>query len=172
MINKPLLIAASLMLAAPVAVIAGPAAGDRTFSISGTGSSDEEFDGNSFGVTGEIGYFTTENLQYGIRQSINGVAGDEVSDEWSGATRLFADYHFGCCAARPYLGVNLGGIYGESVSNTGAAGVEAGVKWYVLDKTYINLGAEYQFLFQDADDIDTAYDDGAFFYQLGVGFNF
>ena len=170
--RKPILFAAALLVAAPLAALAGPEAGDKTFTISGTGSSDENFDGNSFGVTGELGYFGTDALQYGIRQSVSGVAGDKVSDAWSGATRLFADYHFGCCAARPYVGVNVGGIYGESVEDTGTAGVELGVKWYVLDKTYINAGAEYAFLFSGSDDIDNNYDDGAFFYTLGVGFNF
>jgi hypothetical protein len=38
--------------------------------------------------------------------------------------------------------VNLGGIYGNGVSETGAAGVEGGLKWYVLQKTFINFGVE------------------------------
>jgi len=69
------------------------------------------------------------------------------------------------------LGVNLGGIYGESVSNTGTAGVEAGLKLYVLQKTYINFGVEYSFLFEDENDINNSYDDGIYLYNIGVGFN-
>tara|TARA_R110002110_G_scaffold413729_1_gene641612 strand:+ start:103012 stop:103530 length:519 start_codon:yes stop_codon:yes gene_type:complete len=162
----------SLLLSVPLAASAGPVAGDRSFTLSGTGSSDKNFDGNSFGVSGEFGYYATDHLMYGVRQSVNGSAGDEIEDSWNGSTRVFADYHFGDGDFRPYVGANVGGLYGENVKNTGTAGVEAGVKYYVLDKTFINFGAEYAFLFNDGDDIDNSYDDGAFFYNIGVGYNF
>ncbi|MCB1844697.1 MAG: outer membrane beta-barrel protein [Halioglobus sp.] len=165
-------IAASLLLAAPLVADAAPEAGDGSVSIFGTGASDKNFDGNNFGVAGEIGYYGSDQLLYGIRQSVSGSAGDDVSDAWNGATRLFADYHFGSGPALPYVGANIGAIYGDGVKNTGSAGLEAGVKYYVLDKTFINFGVEYAFLFDDGDDIDNSFDDGAFFYNLGVGFNF
>ena len=113
-----------------------------------------------------------EELMWGVRQSINGTAGEDVRDAWNGSTRLFADYHFGTSDVRPYIGANIGGIYGKSVKETGTAGIDLGLKYYVKEKTFISLGAEYQFLFEDGDDIDNSYDDGAFFYTLGVGFNF
>jgi hypothetical protein len=43
---------------------------------------------------------------------------------------------------------------------------------HVKDKTFIELQVEYQFLFDDADQIDDRFDDGAFFYTLGIGYNF
>lgn len=162
----------SLLATAPLVAVAAPQSGDRSFTISGTGASDNEFDGNSFGVSLELGQYANEQTLYGVRQSINGVAGDEVSDAWNGATRLFVDYHFGQNDFRPYVGANLGGIYGESVKETGTAGLETGFRYFLKDKTFIGFGAEYQFLFDDGDDIDNQYDDGAFFYTLGVGFNF
>ncbi len=165
-------IAISAMLLAPMAAIAGPEAGDGSFTLSGTGASDENFDANAFGVSAEIGKYFNDHLLWGIRQSVNGLAGDDVSDAWNGSTRFFADYHFGSGDVRPYLGANIGGIYGQRVKDTGTAGFDFGLKYWVKEETFIALGGEYQFLFEDGDDIDNAYDDGAFFYTLGVGFNF
>ncbi|MCB0059960.1 MAG: outer membrane beta-barrel protein [Halioglobus sp.] len=170
--KKTLILAVSILTAGPIAALAGPASGDKSVTLSGTGSSDKNFDGNTFGVSGEFGYYGSEQLLYGIRQSVAGSVGDEVKDTWNGATRLFADYHFGTGAARPYVGANIGALYGQSVKDTGTAGLEVGLKYYVLDKTFINFGVEYAFLFDDGDDIDNSFDDGAFFYNLGVGFNF
>jgi len=36
----------------------------------------------------------------------------------------------------------------------------------------VALQVEYDLLFNDTTDIDNRFDDGAFFYTLGVGFNF
>lgn len=159
-------------LVAASQVYAGPEAGDRSFILSGNGTSDDSFDNNSFGVSGSMGWFTSDNLELGIRQSINGALIDDGDDNWAGSTRGFADYHFGNGTVVPFVGANIGGIYGENVSDTGTAGLEAGMKFYVKEKTFISLMGEYQFLFEDADDIDSQFDDGAFFYNLGVGFNF
>lgn len=167
-----LAIAVSALLLSPLAAVAGPEAGDRSFTLSGTGASDKNFDGNAFGVSAEIGQYHNEQLLWGVRQSINGSAGEDVRDAWNGSTRVFADYHFGTGDVRPYLGANIGGIYGKSVKETGTAGIDFGLKYFVKEKTFIALGAEYQFLFEDGDDIDNTYDDGAFLYTLGVGFNF
>ncbi|GAB5453245.1 MAG: hypothetical protein Hals2KO_35730 [Halioglobus sp.] len=160
------------LLTASMTAVAAPEAGDRSFSISGTGASDKNFDGNSFGVSFDVGKYATEHLLWGVRQSINGVAGEEVNDAWNGSTRLFADYHFGDSDFRPYVGANLGGLYGESTNETFTAGLETGFRYYVKDKTFIGFGAEYQFLFDEGDEIDSSFNDGAFFYTLGVGFNF
>jgi hypothetical protein len=153
-------------------VWAAQAAGDKSFTLSGTGASDKDFNTNTFGTTGELGLFLTDHFQFGIRQSINVLALDNEDDHWSGATRGFADYNFGQGAVVPYLGVNAGGIYGEDVHDTGAAGLEGGLKFYVKDKTYIAFQVEYDFLFDSANDVDNQFDDGAYFYQLGIGFNF
>ena len=170
--NKFSACAASLLLIAPLAATAGPNSGDRSVILSGTGSSDKNFNGNTFGVAGEFGYYGTEQMLYGLRQSVTGSAGDDVDDSWNGSTRLFLDYHFGSGAARPFIGANVGGLYGDNVNNTGTIGVETGLKYYVLDTTFINFGVEYAYLFDDSDDIDNSFNDGAFFYNLGVGFNF
>lgn len=170
--KKNLVLAVSALLLFPLTALAAPEAGDSSFTLSGTGASDKNFDGNAFGVAAEIGQYYNEHLLWGVRQSVNGTAGEEVRDAWNGSTRLFADYHFGTGNFRPYVGANIGGIYGKSVKETGSAGLDLGFKYFVKEKTFISVGTEYQFLFDSGDDIDNTYDDGAFFYTLGVGFNF
>lgn len=171
MINKALKIGAlSLFVAMPA--VAGPEAGDRTFTISGSGASDKNFDGNTFGINGAIGMFATDNLEWGLRQTVNASLIDDGEDNWSGVTRVFADYHFGSGKFLPFVGANIGGIYGENIDETASAGLELGFKTYVLDKTYITLQAEYDFFFESTDEIDSNFDDGAIFYSVGIGYNF
>jgi hypothetical protein len=63
--NKTKYAALLLICALPVSVVAqqssgsnaGPSAGDREFSISGTGSSDKRFKSGTFGVTGDYGHW-------------------------------------------------------------------------------------------------------------------
>jgi hypothetical protein len=153
-------------------VWAAQEAGDRSFTISGTGASDKNFDNTTFGTTGQMGWFLSNELELGIRQSVNVLAIDNADDRWAGATRGFADYHFGQGSVVPFLGANIGGIYGEDVHDTGAAGLEGGLKFYVKDKTFIAFQVEYNWLFDNSNQIDNQFDDGAFFYALGVGFNF
>jgi hypothetical protein len=151
---------------------AAPEAGDNEVVLAGNGTSDQDFDTNAFGLSGHYGWYLSDSFELGIRQSLSGVSVDDGDDTWAGSTRVFADYHFGRGTVLPFVGANIGGIYGEGVNDTGAAGVEAGLKWFVKEETFIMFMAEYQFLFEDADDIDDTFDDGAFSYTVGVGFTF
>jgi hypothetical protein len=72
----------------------------------------------------------------------------------------------------PYLGANIGYLYGDSVEEQFIAGLEGGVKYFVNDTTFITGGVEYQFLFKDTDEVDDNYDDGRFVYIVGIGFKF
>ncbi|MDX1735641.1 MAG: hypothetical protein R3228_14805, partial [Halioglobus sp.] len=114
-------------------------------------------------------------LVYGARQSANftDVKGDNLSrDIWNGSTRGYVNYHFGENNARPFVGASLGAVYGDAVDDTGFAGLEFGLKYYVLAKTYILGRAEYQFFFDSGGSAEDNWDDGAFAYTIGVGFNF
>ena len=50
--------------------------------------------------------------------------------------------------------------------------VELGLKYYVLSKTYILARLDYQWFFEDSEDIDDTFDDGAWQNTVGIGFNF
>jgi hypothetical protein len=154
----------------------GPAPGDRELSISGTGSSDRSFNSGSFGVTADYGWYHRNDMVYGIRQSLNyaDVRGENLrNDFWNGSTRGYLNYQFLTDNTRPFVGGSLGFIYGDGVKNSSFAGLELGVKHYVLAKTYFLARAEYQFLFRSSSDATDAFrDDGVWAYTIGLGYNF
>jgi hypothetical protein len=153
----------------------GPAGGEREFSLSGTGSSDKDFDNSSFGISADLGWFTSDKSVWGVRQSINfaDIQGEDLSNDfWNGSTRGYYDYHFLDGNWRPFIGANLGFIYGDGVKDSGFAGPELGVKYYVLKNTFILARAEYQFFFTDSNSASDNWEDGAFAYVFGMGYNF
>ena len=164
-------IAASAQSAGP-----GPSDGDRELSISGTGSSDRSFNSGSFGVTGDLGWYFRSNMVAGVRQSVNyaSIEGESIQDDfWNGSTRGYYNYHFLTASTRPFIGGSLGGIYGDGVKNSAFAGLETGIKHYVLAQTYFLARVEYQFFFSRSSDASDAFrDDGAWAYTLGLGYNF
>lgn len=149
-----------------------PEAGDREVTINGSGTSSNDLDNNNLSVSGSLGKFITDSSEWGVRQLIGFTNSSNTDSRFSGATRLFYDWHYDADAWQPYVGASLGYIYGEDTHETFSAGPEAGVKYYVKDKTFVNVGLEYQFLFDDSSDIDNTYDDGAIFYNIGMGYNF
>jgi len=154
----------------------GPTEGEREFSVSGSGGSDRNFDSGSFGVTGDMGWFLRDQVVAGIRQSVfyASIEGANISDDfWNGSTRGYVNYQFLADRARPFLGASLGGVYGDGVKNSAFAGLETGLKYYVIPKTYVLARVEYQFLFSSTSDASDAFqDDGAWAYTLGLGYNF
>lgn len=168
------LLKTSLIVAAfvPSLALAQAVGGDKELSLSGTGSSDKDFDNTIFSLDVAFGHYLTDTAEIGVRQNVNvnDREGDDTS--FSGATRFFYDQHFGDGQMRPFVGVSLGGIYGEDVDDTFSGGPEVGLKYYVLEKTFVQGMVEYQFLFKSASDVDNRFDDGAFFYSVGMGYNF
>jgi hypothetical protein len=153
----------------------GPAGGEREFSLSGTGSSDKDFNNSSFGISADLGWFTSDKSVWGVRQSLNfaDIEGEDLSNDfWNGSTRGYYDYHFLDGNWRPFIGASLGVIYGDGVKDSGFAGPELGVKYYVLESTFILARAEYQFFFTDSGSASDNWNDGAFSYVFGMGYNF
>ncbi len=155
----------------------GPTAGEREFSISGTGSSDKNLDSGSFGFSADIGWYLQDYLILGARQSVNyaSIEGEGVKDDfWNGSTRGYVNYQFAPTERlRPFGGASLGVIYGDGVKDSGFAGLELGGKYYVREKTYLLARVEYQWFFSSSSDVNDAFtDDGAWVYTLGMGYNF
>lgn len=168
------LLKSSMLIAAlfPVAALAAPTAGDQEVTLSGAGSSDKEFDDTALSVQGSWGQYLDQSSLWGVRQTVNARDTEGESVQFDGSTRIFYDYHFGSGKARPFVGASIGGIYGEEVDETFMAGPEVGFKYWVLDQAFIQALVEYQFLFESASEADDRYDDGAFFYSVGLGYNF
>lgn len=160
----------ALTLAAAIpAAIAQPQTGDFEFTLGGGGSADNEFNSGGAGVNGSFGYFFTPNLEAAVRQTVNFVDAG-ASEEWSGSTKLAADWHFLLGKFVPFVGANFGLDYNEHDSAWGL-GPEVGVKYFVYEKTFIFAQGEYRWLFDDFGDVDNNADDGRFAFVVGVGFN-
>jgi hypothetical protein len=164
-----MLVLMSMVVAASPAMAAKE--GDFELTLGGSGSNDENFDGAVFNIEAGLGYFITQNLEAVLRQGVS-YADVPDSDNWNGSTRFSIDYNFDLGELTPYLGVNIGYLYGDTVKDQFIAGPEAGVKYFVNDTTFIVGGLEYQFLFEEAKDADDNFDDGRFVYILGIGFQY
>lgn len=169
-IFKASALAAAVIL--PFSALATPAPGESEITLSGGGGSDKDFDNNVVSFQASWGKYLSEQSLWGVRQTLNISDSEGESTNFDGSTRLFYDYHFGSGNTRPFIGVSIGGVYGENVDDTFMAGPEVGIKHWVHDKVFIVGLVEYHFLFDSANDIDSRYDDGAFFYTLGFGYNF
>jgi len=151
----------------------GPSEGSHEFTLSGTGTSDRGLDNGGFGVTGSYGWYLTRDLEIAVRQGLNWTAIDNRDDRFNGSTRGAIDYHFNVTDRfRPFVGASLGMIYGDGVKETGIIGPEVGMKYYLNSTTFVLAQMEYQYLFDDGDEIDNNFDNGAFAYTLGLGLNF
>ncbi len=168
------LLKTSLLIAAfaPSAVLAQAVGGDHEVTIGGAGQSDNDLESNDFALTGSYGKYINDMSQVGVRQTLNITDREGSSTDFDGSTVAFYDYHFGSNKLRPFVGVNLGYNYGDRTDETFSGGPEAGVKYYVLDKTFVQGMMQYQFLFDSSNDVEDNYDDGIIYYSVGMGFNF
>lgn len=170
MINRvALLVAAFAMLSASTLSFGNFKQGDWELTLGGSGSNDNDFDAGGGSVSGSLGYFLTDNFEIALRQTVSYAnTGDDSA--WNGSTRGAIDFHFDLGRWQPFIGVNIGYLYGDNTTDTWEAAPEGGVKYFVNDTTFIFAMAEYQFFFRDAGDADEAFDDGQFVYSLGLGF--
>lgn len=143
--------------------------GDKEMTLSGSGTSDNDFDNTTFSADLGLGYFFSENLEGVFRQNV-AVVDTPGGSDWNGSTRVGADFNFDLDKWRPYVGATIGYLYGDTVKESFIAGPEVGLKAFVNDTTFIIAGVGYDFVFEDADDADDAFDDGRFIYNLGIGF--
>jgi len=166
----------AMLLLAVTFATAGAARADNTneggveFAFAGSGSSDKDFDGTQLSFDGSVGVFLNPMVEIGLRQSATYATSNNADDFWSATTRGFLDLQFNLGRFAPFVGANIGYVYGD-VNDTFAAAPEAGVKLYLGDSadTFIFGRVEYQFFFDDAEEADDSFDDGQFIYSIGVG---
>ena len=169
MLRKGIVIAALLML--PTLSYGYFEEGDKEVTLSGSASNSPDFDGVFIGANGSLGYFVTDNLMLGVRQSLT-YTDVGVDSALNGSTRIVGDFHFDLEAWQPFVGANFGYVYGDAVNDTFEAAPEAGVKWFVNSTTFIFAMVEYQFFFDSAEEADNSFEDGQFLWSLGIGFRF
>ncbi len=150
----------------------GPHAGDHEITLSGTGTNDKNFDNGAFGISGSWGQYLTDVWSWSVRQNVS-YSSAAGANAWNGSTRLGVDYNFmPGNRLRPFAGVNIGAIYGDNVNDTGIAGPEVGLKYYIKPQTFVFLQTEYQFQFEDANQIDNQFDNGSWAHTIGFGINY
>ena|SRR5688572_10345702 len=169
MLRKGIVVAALLLL--PSLSYGYFEEGDKEITLSGSASNSADFNGVFIGANGSFGYFVTDNLEIGVRQSLQ-YTDVGVDSALNGSTRVAADFHFDLEAWQPFVGGNFGYVYGDAVSDTFEAAPEACVKFFVNSTTFIFAMVEYQFFFDQADAADDAFEDGQFLWSLGIGFRF
>jgi hypothetical protein len=151
-----------------------PVQGTREFTFGGNGASNKDLNDSFGGLNFSIGQYLNAASLVAIRQSVNYSNPSPGGRAWNGSTRVAYDHHLlpHGSRVRPFVGVNLGGVYGDGVRDTWAGGLEGGAKFYVIPRTFIYAMAEYAWLFRHAKDINDRFDDGQFNWSVGVGLHF
>jgi len=149
-----------------------PLAGRYELTLGGSGLSNSDMNNSAGGLSGSFFYYLNDTLSLGIRQTANYVNPNVGDSNWAGTTRLALDHHFSRGQLRPFLGVNLGGMYGRRTNDTWLAGIEGGLKYYVQQRTFLFALVDYGWAFDKANDIEDNFSNGGYQWSLGIGFNF
>jgi hypothetical protein len=143
----------------------GPHAGNWESTLTGTGQSDDDFDNSNFGVTGSVGHYFTKNFIVTFKQ---GIQANETRDSTlvNGRSVVQAAYQWDFAKWQPYLGINVGGIYGAGIEDSAIVGPEGGLKYFVNESTFLFGSIAYEV------PIDECCKDGIVPYSVGIGFDF
>lgn len=141
----------------------GPRAGAWEFTLGGSGLSNKDMDSSAGGVAASVGLYLNDTLLLAVRQNVNYINSSGADSSFISSTRIALDQHILASGRlRPFVGVNFGGVYGEDVTNTFVAGIEAGVKFYVQERTFLYGIADYAWAFRDSDAATDNFNDGGF----------
>ena len=143
--------------------------GDKELTLSGSGASDNDFDTTNLSFDVGFGYFFDQSWEGIVRQTLN-VTDQPGENAYNGTTRVGIDYNFNVQQMRPFVGATVGYIYGDGVEESFIAGPEAGIKAFLSKSTFVIAAVGYDFIFEDTDEADDAFDDGFFNYRLGLGY--
>jgi hypothetical protein len=147
--------------------------GPYELALGGAGVSNDKVDAGSGQLAASFGRYFSECFEVLLRQNASFEdAGPGDSESWTGASRVAADFHLPFGNFVPYVGVNLGAVYGSGIDDSLLAGPEAGIRCYVKPDVFVLPAGEYQFFFDGHDSLDEAFDDGQILYGLSLGVRF
>ncbi|MBA4138282.1 MAG: hypothetical protein C0518_13295 [Opitutus sp.] len=86
--------------------------------------------------------------------------------------RFALDQELASGAFRPFVGVNLGRLYGDAAREDWAAGVAAGARYFVQPRTFVRASAEYGWMFSHARGFNDRFAEGQWTWSMGLGFTF
>jgi hypothetical protein len=150
----------------------GGSAGQWEVTLGASGASDKNFDSGSASGAASLGYYLSDHFELAARQTANFFDSGASGSDTNASTSLAADFVFGAGTFRPLLGASAGYVYGDGVNETWMGGPEAGFKLYVKQDVFLQLLGQYQFFFENSDEIDDQFEDGSFVYSLVFGINF
>ena len=147
--------------------------GVQEFTFAGSGTTNTDFNDSSGGATLGYGVYFSEDWQAVLRQSIEYSNAANGPRRYMGSTKVAFDFNFNLPgSAMPFIGVNLGTVYGSNFRDSWSGGFEAGVKYYVVSKVFVFVMADYGWLFRHGDDFDKKFEDARLTWSAGIGFNF
>jgi opacity protein-like surface antigen len=141
--------------------------GNWELTLAGQGENDKNWESTSINVQGSLGYFFTDAMEVSVRQTIG--FEDLTGSSLDGQTTAAFDYHFDLGQFQPFVGANVGYIWGD-VHNTWDAGPEAGLKYFLNHTTFVEGRVEYDFAFDPGH--GTGFSQGEFLYTLALGVKF
>ncbi len=142
------------------------------FVLFGSGASDQDVSHGSAAISGSLGYFLADHFELAVRQDVIFSDTPAAGSNTHASSRLAADFVFGSGTFQPFLGANIGYVYGDAVKDTWEAAPEGGIKLFLRSHVFLQLMAEYQFFFQNDDEVNAAFDNGSWVYSLGLGMTF
>lgn len=123
------------------------------------------------GIEAAVGYALTPYTVVSFEQA--GFYSFNAKDEgYGGRSVVGFDLQAGMGGFTPYIGVNVGAIYGESVQDGWVAGPEAGVKVGLGSGAFIYAKGAYDYQFRHSSGWDEAWDEGIVLGGLGAGWRF
>ncbi|MCB9883682.1 MAG: hypothetical protein H6832_17320 [Planctomycetes bacterium] len=138
-------------------------------TVAAAGITGDDWDAGGANAAIDVGYYFSDTFSLALRQNGSFAdAGTGQPDIWNGTSRLAADLHMPLGPIVPFIGINGGVVYGDSVQESVILGPEAGARFYVKDDVFLRALVEYQFFLDKSDRVRNAFDDGQF--VLGVGF--
>src|SRR5258706_12334692 len=148
---RKLMVVAALALLPAMAAHAQFQAGDWELTLGANAAHGPDLNGVTFSGNGAIRYFLTKELEIGVRQSVgytDVTSGVNGGSSWDASTRVALDYHFDLGRWQPYIGANIGYVYGDGVQDTWEAAPEAGIKFFVNSSTFIQSGSNNNFFLE------------------------
>jgi hypothetical protein len=150
-------------------VVAAPTEGASEAQVSAGFFHSEGSDSGNLNVDLSYGYYFTPGWQLGIRQALVYNFIDDERDFWQASTAPFINYNFRVTdIIVPYLGGFIGLVWNDR-DVTGTIGPQGGIKFFVHDRAFLNLGYRYEFLFNKINAIDDNASRGNHVFNLGVG---
>jgi hypothetical protein len=124
----------------------------------------------NFNADFAYGYYLSPGWELGFRQALDYNFINHAQDAWHATTTPFLHYNFHFNKVLvPYLGLQ-GGVVWNDRDVTGTMGPAVGVKLFVADQTFINIGYRYDWFFTSFEEARHNASHGNHVANIGLGF--